>query len=56
MFADMPIQHNGELYPPSQTVPWGSPPVLITALDTQDLAFLTWARNVTLDELEERTS
>ena len=56
MFADMPIQHNGELYPPSQTVPWGSPPAPITALDAQDLAFLTWARNVTLDELEERTS
>ena len=31
MFADMPIQHNGELYPPSQTVPWGSPPAPITA-------------------------
>ena len=59
MFADMPIQHNSELYPPSQgegTVPWGSPPAFITALDAQDLAFLAWARNVTLDELEERTS
>ena len=35
-------------------VPWGSPPAPITALDAQDLAFLAWARNVTLDEIEAR--
>ena len=46
MYEDMPIEHNGELFPPS------SPPPVVTSLDVEDVAWLRTGRDVNMSTLE----